>query len=65
MITKDQINEIHNVACELISNVDEQGWKLKGNESYINKITKAVEDYAFENDYSQEQERELAIQVGL
>ena len=65
MITKDQINEIHNVACELISNVDEQVKESKGNGTYNTLIADAVENYAFQNDYNQEQERELAIQVGL
>jgi hypothetical protein len=64
-LTEERVNEIHDVACELMSNVDESEWRLKSNEKYRVLITKAVEDYVFENDYSYEEEMELCNQVGI
>lgn len=64
-LTDEQMNEVYDAASELMCNVDEQVKESKGNGTYSILITKAVEDYVFENDYNQEQERELAIQVGL
>jgi hypothetical protein len=57
--------EIESVAWEVVEQASEQVLESNGIESYDEVITKIVEDYAFENNFSQEEERELCIQLGL
>ena len=57
--------EIESIAWEVVEQASEQVLESNGIESYDEVITKIVEDYTFENDFSQEEERELCNQVGL
>ena len=64
-LTDNQMNEVYNVACELLTEADETFLNPENEETKGNILSELVTDYVFENDYSNEEEIELCNQVGI
>ncbi len=63
--TEERLNEIYELASNILAEADEILLSQENKETISDILSKLVEDYVFENDYSNEEEMELCNQVGI
>ncbi len=65
MLSKERVREISNGACEIMSQVDQQVKESKGVKRYNDLIDQEVNDYIYDNDLNEAEQKELCHQVGV
>ena len=64
-LTEERLNEIYSLACDILTEADEILLSQENKETISDILSQLVDDYVFENDYSNEEEMELCNQVGI